>query len=62
MKRIVIDDGLCMGSKECLGIAPQAVELDDDGISHPTGVAVPDDVAERLASSCPGMAIEIADI
>lgn len=59
MTRIAIDGGLCMGSKECAGIAPQAVKFDDDGIASPTGVELADDVAERLESSCPAMAISV---
>lgn len=59
MKRIEIDDGLCMGSKECAGIAPHAVKFDEDGIASPTGVELSDDVAEHLESSCPGMAISV---
>ncbi|MDA4109126.1 hypothetical protein MHOL44478_17950 [Mycobacterium holsaticum DSM 44478] len=48
-----------MGSKECAGIAPHAVKFDDDGIASPTGVELADDVAERLESSCPAMAISV---
>ncbi len=63
MKRIVIDDSLCMGSRECTSIATDAIEFDKDGIARASAdVTVDDDVAEHLASSCPGMAIEVIDI
>ena len=61
MKRIAIDEGLCMGSRECAGIAPQAVEFDADGIASATDMELPDEIAEQMAASCPGMAITVKD-
>jgi len=61
MKRIVIDDGLCLGSRECAGIAPNAVEFDADGIASATDAELSDEVAERMAASCPAMAITVKD-
>lgn len=59
MKRIAIDGDLCMGSKECAGIAAQAVTFDNDGIASATDVELADDVADLLESSCPAMAISV---
>ena len=61
MKFIVIDGGLCMGSRECAGIAPEAVEFDPDGIASATEVGLPDEIAQRMAASCPAMAITVKD-
>ena len=62
MKRIVIDEGLCMGSRECAGIAPNAVEFDADGVASATGVELADDIAARMAASCPAIAITVRDV
>lgn len=59
MKRIEINGDLCMGSKECAGIAPHAVIFDDDGIASPTGVELDDATVAQLESSCPAMAISV---
>ena len=62
MKRIVIDDTLCIGSRECAGIAAEAVEFDADGIASATDMELPDEVAKHMAASCPGMAITVKDV
>ncbi|MGO8769848.1 MAG: ferredoxin [Mycobacterium sp.] len=62
MKSIVIDEGLCMGSRECAGIAAEAVEFDPDGIASATDAELPDAIAQRMAASCPAMAITVKDI
>lgn len=61
MKTIVIDDGLCMGSGECAGIAPAAVEFNSEGIASATRVQLPDEIAERMVAACPAMAITVKD-
>lgn len=57
MKRITIDDDLCQGTQECVAVAAHAVEIDDDGIARPNDVVLDDDLADRLAATCPSMAI-----
>jgi ferredoxin len=57
MKLIVIDADLCQGSRQCAAIAPQAVGFGPDGVAVPTGMTLDDQVADRLAATCPAMAI-----
>ncbi|BBW99591.1 hypothetical protein BST36_21145 [Mycolicibacterium moriokaense] len=61
MKRIAIDGDLCQGSSQCAGIAPAAVDFDDDGIAFATDTLLADDVARQVESSCPSMAITATD-
>lgn len=58
---IVIDPSTCVGIGKCEEIAEEAVELGDDGVSHPTGIAVSEDVARQLCEGCPTGAISIVD-
>lgn len=62
MKRVLIDEDLCQGGRECVSIAPEAVTFGDDGIAHATDAVLDDDIAERMESSCPGMAITATDV
>ncbi|MGV0617954.1 ferredoxin [Mycolicibacterium sp. XJ879] len=59
MTRIEIDGDLCMGSKECAGIAAHAVTFDENGIASPTGADLDEVTAAQLESSCPAMAISV---
>jgi ferredoxin len=58
---IVIDPATCVGIGKCEEIAEEAVELGDDGVSHPTGIAVDEAVARELCEGCPTGAISIAE-
>ncbi len=62
MKHIIIDGDLCQGSRQCAGIAPAAIDFDDDGIALATDTLLADDVARQLESSCPSMAITATDV
>ncbi|MGH3556625.1 MAG: ferredoxin [Mycobacterium sp.] len=62
MKRIAIDENLCQGSRVCAGIAPTAVDFDDDGIARVTGAVLTDEVATLMESACPSMAITVVDV
>jgi ferredoxin len=62
MKRIVIDEDLCQGSRECAGIAAEAVEFSDDGVASATDAVLSDDVAEHMEAACPSMAITVTDV
>jgi ferredoxin len=60
--QVSIDPDLCVGSGECVRIAPAAFELDDEeGVSHPTTIAAGTDLAILLeaARSCPTQAIAV---
>lgn len=58
---IAIDPDVCMGVGKCEELEPNAVEIGDDSISRPReGVALPEERAERLCTSCPSGAISIA--
>ncbi len=58
---IVIDPATCVGIGKCEEIAEEAVELGDDGVSHPTGVAVDREVARAMCEGCPTGAISIVE-
>lgn len=60
--RVTIDPDLCIGSGECVRIAPAAFRIDDaSGVSVPQpGVATTGaDVLEDAAFSCPTGAITV---
>ncbi|BBZ77292.1 hypothetical protein MANY_26290 [Mycolicibacterium anyangense] len=61
MKRVIFDENLCQGTKECASIAAQAVTFASDGIAEGTDAVIDDDTAERMVSSCPSMAITAID-
>jgi ferredoxin len=56
---IEIDAGKCFGIGNCEMLAPDAAELDDDGIARATGVMVPLSLARDMRDSCPSLAIAI---
>ena len=60
---VTVDPELCMGSGDCVRIAPAAFNLDEDaGISRPTPGAATTalDVLDEAARSCPTQAIGLA--
>jgi ferredoxin len=57
--RIRIDRSLCSGMASCMKIAPDAFELDRDGIAVVTGRA--DERALEAAECCPLGAIAVFD-
>ena len=63
MTRIVIDEDLCQGSKECAALVPGLVTFDSVGIAVVAADApeISDEEAARLVAICPSMAISIAD-
>ena len=57
---IVIDPATCVGIGKCEELAEHAVELGDDGVSHPTA-PVEEDLARTLCEACPTGAISIGE-
>lgn len=59
---LLIDPYRCVGIGQCVQIAPDAVELDDEGISRPRSAArVSREMAGELREACPARAISIAE-
>jgi ferredoxin len=62
MTRVSVDPELCVGTAECVRLAPQAFEIDEDrGVSVPrSGAATTDlSVLQEAAFSCPTRAIRV---
>lgn len=62
MPRVTIDDDLCVGTGECVRLAPDAFQLDDDDevASVAPGVArTPTEQLRRAAYECPTGAISV---
>jgi ferredoxin len=60
--RVTVDPELCVGTAECVRLAPQAFEIDEDrGVSVPrSGVATTDlAVLQEAAFNCPTRAITV---
>jgi len=63
ISRVEIDRNLCVGSATCVVIAPDAFELDGDGISifKKDGLTVDAETVLKAAKSCPTQAISVFD-
>lgn len=61
--KIIVDKDACIGSATCVVIAPNAFELDTDGISQPkdTFTQHTDEELINAARSCPTQAIKLFD-
>lgn len=62
MARVKVDPELCVGTAECVRLAPQAFEIDEDrGVSVPqSGAATTDlDILTEAAFNCPTRAITV---
>lgn len=60
--RVEVDPELCIGSGNCVHLAPKAFELDADGVAVPVDPgAVSDDRLRLAARSCPTGAIRVND-
>lgn len=60
---VTIDPDLCIGSGECVRLAPDGFVLDEKaGVSHPLAAAgrLPRERLETIAASCPTGAIALA--
>jgi ferredoxin len=61
--RVRIDSEACIGSETCVTDAPQAFQLNEDGVAElQPGVSdLADQVLVRLARNCPSAAIVLYD-
>lgn len=61
--KVVIDRKACIGAATCVVIAPDAFELDDEGIAtaKTDALKVDDDTLLMAAQSCPTAAILLFD-
>ena len=62
MTRVSVDAELCVGTAECVRLAPQAFEIDEDrGVSVPRSGAATADLAvlQEAAFNCPTRAITV---
>lgn len=61
---VTVDEQTCVGSGECVRVAPTAFAIDEDeGLAHvlDTARATPTEHLERAARECPTGAIRLAD-
>lgn len=62
MTRVTVDPELCVGTAECVRLAPQAFEIDEDrGVSVARSGAATTDLAilREAAFNCPTRAITV---
>lgn len=63
--RVAVDPDLCIGSAECVRIAPDAFRIDEArGVSEPTDLAATADAAllAEAERSCPTRAISLEEV
>ena len=56
---IVVDTDICIGSGECVGLDPEAVEI-DQGCAHVLIDPIEETRAQELCDTCPVGALSIA--
>jgi len=63
VKKIEIDRELCIGAASCIGVAPEAYELDEENIAvlKSGWKSLDDDTLIASAESCPTKAIFLYD-
>jgi ferredoxin len=62
--RVTVDPDLCIGSAECVRLAPAAFAIDDDAgvsIPRPDAGGMPLSVLADAGRNCPTNAIEVHD-
>jgi ferredoxin len=57
---LVTDTDICIGSGECVGLDPEAVEI-DQGCAHVLIDPMEEERAEQLCDTCPVGALSIQD-
>jgi ferredoxin len=58
---LVVDDDLCVGIGRCEQLEPEAIQVQEDGLAHPTPVQLLRARAQELCDQCPAAAISIAE-
>jgi len=63
IKKIIVDKDACIGAATCIALAPQAFELNSDGIAVVKTTALDHTDQELIdaAKSCPTQAIKLVD-
>ncbi len=63
VKKIEVDRELCIGAASCVGVAPEAFELDEENIAIVKSgwESLDDDTLIAAAQSCPTKAIFLYD-
>lgn len=62
MKKIKVDDSICIGCGACCGIAPDDFKMNEQNLSEPKSDTVKNEEAAKEAEeSCPVGAITIED-
>lgn len=63
ISKVIVDRAVCIGSATCVVTAPDAFELDSDGISvvKTDALKVDQETLLRAAKSCPVQAISVFD-
>ncbi len=59
MKKVSVDQGLCIGCGLCNSIAPAVFEIGDDGLAKAIVDVTDDSAADEAAASCPVTAITV---
>ncbi len=60
--RPIVNRSVCIGAANCVAIAPQVFELDNQGLSRVIGAGLADDAVLRAAAEeCPVQAITLVD-
>jgi ferredoxin len=60
--KVWVDQGLCIGSANCVATAPDVFELNDKGLSYVVDSSAADeDLLREAAEGCPAQAIVLED-
>jgi len=57
---VIVDPDACIGSGECVGLDPEAIELDEHGIARLLVAELEEGRAKELCDTCPVGALSIA--
>ena len=56
---VIVDEDACIGSGECVGLDPDAIELDEQGTARVLIDPLDEQRAKRLCDVCPVGALSI---
>jgi ferredoxin len=59
MAWIIVDEDQCIGSGECIALAPDVMELNDHGTAQVKVSEIDDDLARRICDACPVSALSL---